>query len=280
MTHFKSFAKINLGLQVLEKRNDDFHNINTIFARISLADSLEINKSSSDKIIIEGTPAFDFPIQNNLIYKAADKLRTKENVPLGAKINVIKNIPMGAGLGGGSSNCAYTLKNLRKIWNLDENYNHDLIIAQTLGSDVPFFLKDGFAIGKSRGEKLEYFDIKLPWTILLVNPGIHIYTPDAFAQLNRNSEPRTSLNFKNILSKSLENPSLLREYMINDFEKSVFKTHPEIAQIKSDLYSEGAFFALMSGSGSTLFGLFENHKLAEEARSKFPDYFTYISYFV
>jgi 4-diphosphocytidyl-2-C-methyl-D-erythritol kinase len=280
MIQFKSYAKINLGLQVLEKRNDGFHNINTIFARISLADDLEINEISSEEIIIESNPSFAFPMKNNLIFKAAEKLREKENISTGAKIRINKNIPMGAGLGGGSSNCAYTLKNLRKFWNLKENYNRDLIISQTLGSDVPFFLKDGLAIGKSRGEKLEYFDIKLPWTILIVNPNIHISTPSAFAQLNRNSKPRTSLNLKSILIKSLQNPSLLREYMINDFEKIIFKTHPEIAQIKSDLYSEGAFFALMSGSGSTLFGLFENEKIAEEARNKFPDYFTHISHFI
>lgn len=286
MIKIESNAKINLGLQVLNKRIDGFHNINTIFSRISLFD--EITFEENDNLLIDvvyqnndnsSNEPSKIPLEENLIYKAATKLQQRTRTNKGAKITLKKNIPMGGGLGGGSSNAAATLFALTKLWDIVPSTKDIMIIAQTLGSDVPFFLQEGMAVAGSRGEKLNYFRFKLPYQILIVNPKIHISTPWAYSELNRDDKLIKAVNFKNIIYRALDNTSLFREYIKNDFETIVFKKYPEIKDIKHNLYKLGAVFSLMSGSGSTVFGFFDSDEKINIAKKEFEHYQTHVCEF-
>lgn len=274
MISISSYAKINFGLQVLNKRVDGFHNINTLFARISLKDIIYIEESDKNDVLF--TTDINIPLEKNLIYKAIVEFKKKFNIADHFKVTVNKRIPMGGGLGGGSSNAAYILDTLAKMYKVEKDWKNLSIIAQKLGSDVPFFMKTGLAIGQSRGEMLKYFRAIFPYKILIVNPNLSISTPEAFQSLNRNEEVGKVLDFHTLFLRGLENPVIWREFVINDFEKVIFERYIELGEIKDKLYKSGAVFALMSGSGSTLFGVFKDDESAKIAEKEFSNYFTYI----
>lgn len=274
MISISSYAKINFGLQVLNKRVDGFHNINTLFARISLKDIIYIEESDKNDVLF--TTDINIPLEKNLIYKAIVEFKKKFNIADHFKVTVNKRIPMGGGLGGGSSNAAYILDTLAKMYKVEKDWKNLSIIAQKLGSDVPFFMKTGLAIGQSRGEMLKYFRAIFPYKILIVNPNLSISTPEAFQSLNRNEEVGKVLDFHTLFLRGLENPVIWREFVINDFEKVIFERYNELGEIKDKLYKSGAVFALMSGSGSTLFGVFKDDESARIAEKEFSNYFTYI----
>ena len=274
----KSYAKVNLGLQVLNKRPDSYHNINTVFSRIDLFDQLTISQSKD--LSLSCNIDLGIPSNENLAFKAAEKFLKRIKLDKKVNIDIIKNIPAGGGLGGGSSNAAYTLLAIAELFDLKDSYKDMLIVAQSLGSDIPFFLKKGAAVGRSRGEKLEYFTNSLNKPVLIINPGIHVSTPLAYQSLNRSDEKRRQLNFRSIIEKSKDNLTLLKEFIINDFEKAVFAKHPEIKAIKEKLYGNNAEFALMSGSGSTLYGVFNNDNDANNAALNFNQYFNVITKFI
>lgn len=274
----KSYAKVNLGLQVLNKRPDSYHNINTVFSRIDLFDQLTISESKD--LSLSCNIDLGIPSNENLAFKAAEKFLKRIKLDKKVNIDIIKNIPAGGGLGGGSSNAAYTLLAIAELFDLKDSYKDMLIVAQSLGSDIPFFLKKGAAVGRSRGEKLEYFTNSLNKPVLIINPGIHVSTPLAYQSLNRSDEKRRQLNFRSIIEKSKDNLTLLKEFIINDFEKAVFAKHPEIKAIKEKLYGNNAEFALMSGSGSTLYGVFNNDNDANNAALNFNQYFNVITKFI
>lgn len=250
-----AYAKINLGLQVINKRKDGFHNINTVFYKTKLYDELIFKPLVSNEIIINSD--YNIPLEDNLIYKTIKKIQNRTKKEFGAEINLYKKIPVGAGLGGGSSNSASTILAIDELFDLNLSYSEKMIIAQSLGSDIPFFLNGKTAIGQGRGEKLEYFDFQINDYLYIINPNIHIDTKVSYNSLNRDSKPRNKINFKMILGKSKHNNSLLNEFIINDFEKTIFEKYPEILTLKNQLYNLGANFALMSGSGSSVFAIFE-----------------------
>jgi 4-diphosphocytidyl-2-C-methyl-D-erythritol kinase len=291
----KSFAKVNLGLQVLNKRPDGFHNINTIFSRINLFDEIEITPNNTNEIslIVKNNDELNTPenLKDNLIVKAFFKIqnkiiKSKSDLKIGIDVKLTKNIPIGAGLGGGSSNAATIITQLQKIFNLKLSDGELQIIAQSIGSDVPYFLKDGMAVAKSRGEKLKYFTHNLGYKLFLINPKIHISTPWAYGVLNRevfesiNQKQNIyeEINFYQILIQSKNNDTLLRSYLINDFEKAIFGKYPEIQNIKKNLYDMGAVFSLMSGSGSTVFGLFKDNSEFENIKKYYQT--QYSNYFI
>lgn len=279
MIKLKSYAKINLGLQVLNKRKDGFHSINTVFAKIDLADEIII--SDNDDLKVHTFPDLGIPEEENLAYKAAKKLATRlHKRESGAEILIKKNIPAGGGLGGGSLNASYSMLGLLDHWNKADRTKEPEIIAPQIGSDVPFFLKKGFAIGKGRGEILDFFELDLPYQILIVNPGIHVNTGAAYKALNRSEKPLPILDYKKLLLRCKDNKSLFREYFVNDFEKSVFAEHKLIAKIKLELYEQGAFYASMSGSGSTLFAFFDPNDDLSELLNYYKDYYVKICKFV
>ena len=273
--NLKAFAKINLGLEVLNKMNNNFHNINTVFTRISLHDTISIAEHNS--LEVSCSPDLNISQEENIVYKAAKLLQDKYNCNnKHAKITITKNIPSGAGLGGGSSDAAYTLIGLNKFWSLKLSYQQLHELATKLGSDVPFFLKPGLASAQGRGELLKYFNLSLPWHILVINPNIHISTKWAYQKLNRDDSTYPITDFKEVLHKSINNPEILKQYLINHFEIAVFEKFPEIKHIKDTMYENAAILSLLSGSGSTMFALFESKKQATAAAEIFPDYKSFV----
>jgi 4-diphosphocytidyl-2-C-methyl-D-erythritol kinase len=251
-------AKINLGLHITSKRNDGYHEIETCMYPIPLFDALEIiinHKKSTwntSGISIPGDP------KNNLILKAYQLLKKDfPNLPH-VDIHLHKNIPMGAGLGGGSADAGFALNLMNNLFDLilDDFFLEEY--AAQLGSDCPFFIENTPKIAKGRGETLEKVSLDLKGTqIVLINPSIHIGTKEAYAGVSPSS-PKVKLE------EVLQDKSKWKNDLVNDFESSIFPNHPEIGAIKNKLYDNGAYYAAMSGSGSTVFGLFESKPMVME----------------
>jgi len=270
---YKSHAKINLGLQVLNKREDDYHNLQSYFVEIDLEDTLEFRPSPSFQLSVEG---IDVPAnESNLISKAYQliRLRTKR-VDIEYAIHLIKRIPIGGGLGGGSSNAAATLKVLNQIWKLNFSIKELEKMGAELGADVPFFIKGGVQLVEGIGDILTPVDSNLleGYSFLLVVPPIHISTPWAYNALNKTLQPNKRLPKFPPLSKPMK-----WELFDNDFERVIRKTYPEISNIKEKLQNAGALCAGLSGSGSTVFGVFDNHQKAEALLENFSPSQTFLS---
>lgn len=272
----KAPAKINIGLNIVEKRNDGFHNLETFFYPINdLFDELTIERA--DKFFFEMQDTnikYQENLQNNLVVKAKNILEEKTGKKLTAKITLKKNIPIGAGLGGGSSDAAATLISLNEMFNLKIKKEQMIELALQLGSDVPFFLKAKPAVGKSRGEILSIKEFSVPYYILLVNPGIHVSTKEAFANI---SHVQSNIDYDDVFT-DFNSFWLHHNNVRNDFENFVFTKYPEIKQIKEVLVENGSLFSLMSGSGSTVYGFFQNYEDAFNTKKLFPaEYLTFIS---
>jgi len=266
----KAPAKINVGLNIISKRNDGFHNLETIFYQIhDLFDDLTFEKSDRLELILS-VDNQDL-VRNNIIIKAVKFLEEKTYTKLTPKITLKKNIPIGAGLGGGSSDAASTLKAINELYTLNLTLDELKSIALKLGSDVPLFLYNYPTIGKSLGELLEKIDFKIDYPILLVNPQIHISTREAFSMI---VPKQNSFNYANLQNEKITD---WNKIVKNDFEKSVFNLYPEIREIKNRLIKIGALFSLMSGSGSTVYGIFESIEKAKSVIKLFPNsYFFFI----
>ncbi len=270
----KAPAKINIGLDVLAKRTDGYHDLNTIFYPIiDLYDNLFFEKSDVFSFICENS---DVPSDDsNLVVKAVKTLEEYSGKKLNVRIELRKNIPSQAGLGGGSSDAAATLISLNEMFGLGIKYDVMLELALKLGSDVPFFIKSKPAIGTSRGEILEPIELCIEDPILVVNPRINVSTKEAFLNILPNFN---KTDFKSMINDEKLDHSIARAILKNDFEKPVFTLHPLIKQIKEDFYNCGAFLSLMSGTGSTVYGIFPSLESAELAKSKMPaDYFCFMS---
>ncbi|MBI3005839.1 MAG: 4-(cytidine 5'-diphospho)-2-C-methyl-D-erythritol kinase [Ignavibacteriales bacterium] len=268
----RSYAKINLGLRVVRKRADGFHDIETIFRQVNNYDEIEFLPAGRNITAEANDPRVPTDA-SNLCVKAANLLRDITGVDKGVRIQLTKNIPVGAGLGGGSSNAAATLKGLVKFWGLALRPHELKRIALNLGSDVPFFLEGGSAVASGRGELLEHFNLELPYWILVVTPQLQISTTWAYAHLTL-SEPHIN-HLKSAVADFARSPAEHADRIGNDFEPLVFQMYPEVANIKEMLLEEGAVFALMSGSGSSVFGLFPDEESANLAALKFSkSYYT------
>lgn len=243
-------AKINLGLQVTEKRKDGFHNLVTCMYPVPLTDALEIILAkktifTSSGIAIPGSE------KDNLILKAYQLLKRDFNDLPPIAIHLHKAIPIGAGLGGGSADAAFALKAMNKLFDL---YLEDWFLedyAAQLGSDCAFFIENTPKIATGRGEILKAIDLELKgkW-LVLVNPNIHIGTKEAYVGI-KPKQPEVDLRV------ILADRQRWKDELVNDFEYGIFEIHPEIKAIKESLYEQGAFYSAMSGSGSTVFGLFD-----------------------
>ena len=249
-------CKINLGLHILNKREDGFHNLETVFYPVGLKDVLEIIPSHNADNIIEFTSSgliVDGNMDDNICIKAYYLLKKDFPELPQIKMHLHKAIPMGAGLGGGSADAAFTLQLLNKKFNLDLSFTQLINYAAQLGSDCPFFIINKPCFATGRGEILEEINIDLSkYKIVLVNPGIHVNTGWAFSQLTP-ALPAKSI--KEIIAQPI---NTWQKELQNDFEKPVFEKYPVIKNIKESLYTQGAVYAAMSGSGSTVYGIFEN----------------------
>lgn len=259
-------CKINLGLRILRKRTDGFHDIETLFYPLPVRDALEIIENpefnfSQTGFHIEGDP------ENNLCIKAYQLI--KKNFPElpAVIIHLHKVIPVGAGLGGGSADGAFALKLLNKKFDLKISTKKLMDYALQLGSDCPFFILNKPCFARGRGEILEPIKLDLSaYKIVIVNPGIHVSTKWAFSQITP-ALPEKSI--KEIIPETIET---WRENLNNDFEEPAFKKYPELKQIKNQLYHAGAVYAAMSGSGSTVFGIFKKEKPIDNS---FPENYFY-----
>jgi len=269
-------AKINLGLEVLNKRNDGYHNINTIYAPITLCDELKITKSDSYELYCNVD--FNLPMEKNLAMKSAILLQNKLGNNDKIKIELKKVIPSGAGLGGGSSDAAAVLIGMNDLFGYGLSKDELASIALEIGSDVPFFIYNKTAIASSRGEILEFINLDLNKYVLIIFPNISISTSEAYKSLNRGYN---TIEGRDLAVALLSGDSeRMRSELVNDFEIIATRSNPEIANIKDELYNYGSIFAIMSGSGSAVLGLFDNVETAAWASLNFANYQTFICQFM
>jgi 4-diphosphocytidyl-2-C-methyl-D-erythritol kinase len=246
-------CKINLGLHIVQKRKDGYHDLETIFYPIPLTDALEIIQHTEDAIDLQVSGlAIDTPPEQNICYKAYQVLKKDFPQLPPVRIHLHKTIPSGAGLGGGSADGAFTLLLLNKKFRLGLSEVELLKYALQLGSDCPFFIINQPCFATGRGEKMEPVDLNLSaYQIVLVNPGINVSTPWAFSKIK-------PLSGRPSIKQLIQQPvSEWKTSLKNDFEAPVFEAWPELQSIREQLYAKGALYAAMTGSGSTLFGIFE-----------------------
>lgn len=242
-------AKINIGLYITEKRSDGFHNLVSVFIPVDWTDVLEITPSDTFEFVSSGIPVPGNPA-HNLCVKAYQLLKNAFSIP-NVTIHLHKIIPMGAGLGGGSADATFTLLGLRDLFELPLS-NQDLIpFAQKLGSDCAFFLANHPQFGTGKGDELQPISCDLAGHFgLLVFPGVNVSTQEAYAGVQPTKAPN---HLPSVITKPV---SEWKNLIANDFEKNIFPTYPLLKNIKETLYSMGAEYAAMSGSGSTLYGIF------------------------
>ncbi|HKD08349.1 MAG TPA: 4-(cytidine 5'-diphospho)-2-C-methyl-D-erythritol kinase [Bryobacteraceae bacterium] len=269
----KAFAKLNLGLRVLYRRPDNYHELRTVFQTISLADELTVRfvKSRQTRIEVEGTPE----ISDNLAARAARLVLETLQIQGDVRISLSKSIPMGAGLGGGSTDAAAILLSLPTLVGGKLPVNQQLALAEQLGSDVPFFLQGGTALGLGRGEELYPLPDRSGKFVLLICPDVHSSTADAYGDLSARLTSATLQNKLNSFQQEVRQAAgggLSQGVAYeNDFEEVVFARHPQLRRIKERLLRSGARSACMTGSGSAVFGVFEHGDRLARAKAAFKE---------
>ncbi len=262
----QSFAKINWRLRVLGRRADGFHELRTIFQTVTLHDNLTFTARDGDKLYLTSDSP-DIPVdESNLILRAAVALRDRCGIQKGASIHLEKVIPVEAGLGGGSSNAAIALIGLAHLWEIETNKQELTELGAGLGADVPFFLTGGTALGTGLGTEVSPINEVGAEYLLIVKPAAKVSTIEAYKALN--SPALTKVESDIILSISRADEQFTDSYPIalhNDFEPVVFPLNPEIERAKDALLNLGAQSSLLAGSGSSVFGVFENSVAREHA---------------
>ncbi|HVU53591.1 MAG TPA: 4-(cytidine 5'-diphospho)-2-C-methyl-D-erythritol kinase [Puia sp.] len=251
-------CKINLGLRILRRRNDGYHQLETVFYPLPVKDALETIRSEELSFTATGLPIPGDPA-GNLCLKAWHLLKKDFPELPPVHIHLHKKIPMGAGLGGGSADGAFMLALLDKQFFLGLSVERLMSYAAQLGSDCPFFILNKPCLGEGRGEELHPIDLDLsPYRLALVNPGVHIGTAWAFSQITPSDKGRS-------IQDLIKEPApAWKGQLINDFEAPVLHAYPELKKIKETLYDAGAIFASMTGSGSSFFGIFEKEDIPSE----------------
>ncbi len=298
---FKSYAKINLALEIGKKLPDNYHEIRSIMQQVNMFDGLSFKKINENKIIIKCSRK-ELENNENICYKSALLLKDRFNIKEGVEVNIEKNIPIGSGLAGGSGNAAVTLKAINEMFDLNLSEDELTEIGTEIGSDVPFQLIGGTALVEDTGERITKLNSIKDVHILLINPNIEISTkwayeefdmseittrklhtldgskgaisehaqkPKVFDKINNQKENN---HFEKMLN-GIENNNLIEisENLYNDFEELIFEKYPEIKKIKEDLIKNNALNALMSGSGSSVFGLFEDEENIKKAFENLKD---------
>jgi len=265
----KSPCKINLGLKVLNKKKDNFHNILSIFIELNLFDTIEFIKSDllSVQFIGENIPA------DNTVTKAIKLITKYYNIEINHKITINKNIPIGGGLGGGSSNGAYILKAINQLYDLNISNRELLVLSKKIGSDVPFFIDGGIKEIRGTGDiisQINYSELQNKYFLLVVPP-FTISTKWAYKKIKKHLHtPKIHPKFPPLTDK------VDWALFVNDFEQVVCSTYPEILDIKKAFYKSGALYSSLSGSGSTVFGIYNDMKSANQAINCFDTYHTYL----
>ncbi|HXT64958.1 MAG TPA: 4-(cytidine 5'-diphospho)-2-C-methyl-D-erythritol kinase [Pyrinomonadaceae bacterium] len=261
-----AFAKINWSLHVLGKREDGYHEVETVLQTIGLYDTITMATTDDGSIHLWCDDPVIPADETNLVWRAAASLRERYAITKGVKIRLVKRIPSEAGLGGGSSDAAATLIGLANLWEPETSTDELAGIAQTLGSDVPFFFHGGTARATGRGDALQPLADTPEQHVLIIKPNANVSTTGAYAALN--AAALTSSDSKPILFRSQPSEfsdSFDLNALDNDFEAVIFRLEPEIGRAKNALLKAGAIAARLSGSGSAVFGIFENQDAQERA---------------
>ncbi len=266
-------AKINIGLNITEKRTDGFHNIESVFYPVEWCDALEIipNQDANAKNAVFQSSGLAIPgnESSNLCLKAWHLLQDRINVP--PMIHLHKVIPMGAGLGGGSADGAFTLKMLNEVYELELSNDELKDFARKLGSDCAFFIENRPVFCFNKGDEFEDFTLDLKGKfVVLINPDIHISTAEAYSGV---SPKKPEIALKTALLQPI---STWKEIVKNDFEEKLLLKYPTIAEVKETLYQAGAVYASMTGSGSTVYGIFE-HEIS--LKDRFPNFAMWQGFF-
>jgi 4-diphosphocytidyl-2-C-methyl-D-erythritol kinase len=262
----RSFAKINLGLEIVGKRPDGYHDIRTLFQTVSLADEIDVEPGPAGRIALSGDDPSIAWDGTNLVHRAARLLREETAATEGALIAVRKSIPAGRGLGGGSSNAAATLMALDRLWRLGLGTGRLAPLAKRLGADVPFFLQGGLCLGEGIGDRLTPLPDLAPLVCLFVIPAYPIATPSIYAGVG---DALTSPGKVSKIERFLGSGDF--GLLENDLERVIYRAHPELKQWTSFFRERGALVSQVSGSGSAVYGLFPDTASAEEARRRLPD---------
>jgi 4-diphosphocytidyl-2-C-methyl-D-erythritol kinase len=262
-------AKINLGLHIIKKRPDGFHEIETIFLPVGICDILEIVSGGGKEtsLTVSGIE-LGGNIQDNLVMKAWRLMHDLFDLPP-VEVHLHKLIPTGAGLGGGSADAAFMLKGLNSMFRCSCSFQQLEELAAQIGSDCAFFIRNQPALGTGRGEILTPIQTELEkFSVLLVNPGIHIDSREAYSGV-KPAKPVVRLS--ELIKQS---PATWQKSVINDFEASVFARYPSIGELKNRLIETGAVYSSLTGSGSSVYGLFRK-EILDAAETDFGKWFTY-----
>lgn len=260
-----SYSKVNIGLKVLSQRDDGYHNINTIFQELNFGDSIDIEKRDHGFKIIANVDWIPTN-KSNICYKAYTEIKKEFSEVKGIHIKIDKKIPIGSGLGGGSANAAALLKGIKNIYKLEVTESKLEEIGGEVGADVPFFIRGKTQLGEGIGDKLTQLPKAIIGTYLLVIPKISIRTEWAYSVIkNRLNNQNKNAKFSSFINEDYSSLQIFE----NDFEQIVIPAYPEIGAIKSKLLNLGARFASLSGSGSTVYGVYDDEASAKEAELLF-----------
>lgn len=270
-------AKVNLGLNVVNRRPDGYHDLETVFYPVPLCDELDVKAMAADDScpydcdLLMDDGVLDCDPQQNLVVRAYRLLKEQCPTLPRVRVRLVKHIPSQAGMGGGSSDCAYMLVALNRMFHLGLSDERLMMLAARLGADCAFFITGRPAYAEGIGERLQPIDLDLSGRyIAIVKPPIAVPTRDAFARISPQRPPK---NCREIINQPI---GTWRDELVNDFELSVFALYPEIGEVKQKLYDMGAVYAAMSGSGSSVFGIFDAPVELAEA---FPGMFTHVASF-
>lgn len=268
----KCFAKINLSLDIISKRADGYHNIDTLMARINLFDKLEIKKSNDDKFTYKSNIDLG-NLEDNLIYRAYDLMKNLAgDRASGISVNLTKNIPVAAGLAGGSTNAAETMKALNELWNLGLSKKELMNEGAKLGADIPFFFLDRAARATGIGEILVPFSIKTPLKILLVNDGTNISS----AHVYKNTKVFGHMDNGKIVNDLKKGEWSVVNCFENVMEDVVLRDFPHLVEIKENILNTGAIKSLVSGSGASIFGIFKDEESLDLAYEELKDSYSLV----
>ena len=271
-----SNAKVNIGLKILKERDDGYHNIVTVFQEINLFDIISISKKSKG-CDFNSNATWLMNDKTNLCVIAYEAMKKKFDID-GVDIDLTKNIPKGSGLGGGSSNAASIMKGIRELYSLNISDKELEDIASQIGADVPFFIRGSIQLGEGIGDRLTPLKINISGKYLIIIPDMEIDTSWAYSKFKNDLDSSIlPINFASLSNEKTISLDKLK-FFENDFESIVVPTYPEIGKIKEALHALGAGFASLSGSGSTVFGIFNDDVSLDKALSYFsPKYKTFIA---
>lgn len=271
----KAYAKINLFLNVVGKRFDGYHDLEMVMAALDLHDELNFKENQTGEIVVTSNIEITKKQDDNIVYHVAKLLQEEFGVSKGAHIHIQKNIPIAGGLAGGSADAAAAFRGLNRLWKLNLTKEDMVKLSANLGADIPFCIHNKLCIARGKGEELFFLDKHLGAYVLLVNPNIHIQTKDVFGKVKEEDlVERKITNMTNAIYN--DNYELVVRELYNALEPIAFEIAPEVRNIKNALIDEGLRAVLMSGSGSTVYGLSKKRKKLKEIQSKFDEKYTTI----